>query len=33
MDAMLLILAFVLIAAIFGNASTSFGTDSRDGFR
>lgn len=33
MDALILLFAFVLIAVLFGSASTSYGADSRDGFR
>jgi len=33
MDALLLFLAFILIAALLGSASTTLGTDTRDGFR
>ena len=32
MDALLFWLVFMLIAALLGSASTTFGTDSRDGF-
>ena len=33
MDALILLFAFILIAALFGSASNTLGTDSRDGFR
>ena len=33
MDALIFILAFALIAVLCGNASTTLGADSRDGFR
>ena len=32
MDALLLLVAFIAIVALLGTASTTLGTDSRDGF-